>query len=96
MIGVRLISAPTVGLSDGARSIWNVEHSTTWTRDAQRRQIENRHADVAAHRDVAPCLTKDVGDQSRGRRLAVVPVIATSGASGARQRVRARRARCRR
>jgi hypothetical protein len=40
-------------------------------RQRRRRQIEDRHADVAAHRDVAPRFAKDVGDQSGGRRLAV-------------------------
>ena len=35
------------------------------------RQIEDRHADVAAHRDVAPRFAKDVGDQRGGRRLAI-------------------------
>ena len=37
----------------------------------RRRQIENRHADVAAHRDFAPGLFQHMGDERRGRRFAV-------------------------
>ncbi len=36
-----------------------------------RRQIEDRHADVAAHCDVPPRLAEDVGNQRRRRRLSV-------------------------
>ena len=36
-----------------------------------RRQIEDRHADIAAHRDVAPRLPQDMGDQRGRRRFAV-------------------------
>ena len=36
-----------------------------------RREIEDRHADIAAHRDVAPGFAQDMGDQRGGRRLAV-------------------------
>ena len=36
-----------------------------------RRQIEDRHADVAAHRDFAPGLLEHMGDQRRGRRFAI-------------------------
>ena len=37
----------------------------------RRRQVENRHADVAAHRDFAPGLFQHMGDERRGRRFAV-------------------------
>ncbi len=36
-----------------------------------RRQIEDRHADVAAHRDVAPGLLEHMGDERRGCRFAI-------------------------
>ena len=51
----------------------------------RRQQIENRHADVAAHRHVAAGLAQDMGDQRRRRRLAV--------GSGDGHERRARRAR---
>ena len=35
------------------------------------RQIENRHADVAAHRDFAPGLLQHMGDERRGGRFAI-------------------------
>ena len=37
----------------------------------RRRQVENRHADIAAHRDFAPGLFQHMGDERRGRRFAV-------------------------
>ena len=36
-----------------------------------RRQVENRHADIAAHRDLASGLLEHMGDQRGGRRFAV-------------------------
>jgi hypothetical protein len=36
-----------------------------------RRQIEDRHADVAAHRDFTPGLLEHMGDQRRGGRFAI-------------------------
>ena len=80
-----LISAPTLGASDGARSIWNDEHSTTWTRPS---------AGGGRSRIGTPMLPPIATSRPAWRRiwaisavvvdLPLVPVTATKGARGAR------------
>ena len=85
---MRLISTPTLGSSEGARSIWNDEHSMTWTRARRRRRADRG----SARRYCRPSATS----RPASRRicaisavvvdLPLVPVMATNGASGARAR----------